>query len=877
MKKFIFYLSVFLSLTVLSCQKEKAGQIEEKPLVFSEVSVDIGQEDYSGSDTKSQISIKAEKLQKAMLFAFQHSNGKIIVNAGVPVIKETDSKNFSWALPLNVQMDIYVIANYGDLDLSGCLTNTSMTKADLEGLTFSCVGTADLKKLELDGYGLPMAGIKKDVTMTAGNTALSLKVKKLFARYDFYFDATAFADAGYTINSLYISASKSNTEVPYFVEGFGQTELSKLKLVDLGTAEDIAQLNYASRDHAVTLYFLENCQGNKTGVDYWYQVAGSGMPGLNLCSYIDLGIKATDAEGNDSNFYYWIYLGDDCKSNFDIRRNEYRTIKMTLRTPDVVPPTQGISIISAESILGAVQPSHCRLYFETTLSESELTLSSSKNDIIASLESFSLTNAKGRTAYPHSGYIDVAVADGHNISEAIDGVVTVGKWNSNTWQVSDQREVSFAAYVPTVSYRLTRMALSSAAISYGGTSTATVYRQKYVDGVATGSEESISAGSFDWSSSATGVATVNASGVVTGVSGGTSTIKAVLKSSASDYAKYENTQATASITVSNVTTYAYTKLVISGDSEVYVGATTGNYSATLYTQAYVNGVATGEATTSDVSGSVTFSSSDTGKATMSGRKATGVAAGTTYISGSYSGTYGTVTTASADRKQLTVKANVVTHRLAVTPASSSVMKGETVSLVATYYTTTNGVEDSGVVVTTDSGTTWTRSSGSSNVSVNNSSTNKGKVTATSYGTAVIKASYMGVEATASVAFSAYQFRLKPATSDGYELGAGYDKTMKVYRYLVRADGTVDGESETLMGNDNFTWISSSAAATVDTAGKVHGVKAGTVAITATMKVGVADYSKFINADGKDSSSIKIVSGSSSWNDDWEDGGEQTLD
>lgn len=439
------------------------------------------------------------------------------------------------------------------------------------------------------------------------------------------------------------------------------------------------------------------------------------------------------------------------------------------------------------------------------------------------------------------------------------------------------KEVTFGN-VDVEKYRIV-ITPSTATIAWNTTQAYTVnrYTDIYRNGslLTTGTTPTaMAASNFTWTSSATGVATVNASGVATGVNGGTSTIKAALKSSVTDYAKYANTEVTSSLTVTNVTSYAYTRLVISGDSEVYVGASTGNYTATLYTQTYVNGVASGAASTSDVSGSVTFSSSDTGKATISGRKATGVAAGTTYISGSYSGTYGTVTTATADRKQLTVKANVITHRLVVTPSAPSAMKGETISLVATYYTTTNGVEDAGVVVTTDSGTSWSRSSGSSNVSVNNSSTNKGKVTATSYGTAVIQASYNGYTGTATVSFSAYVFKLNPATSDGYELGVGYDKTFKVYRYLASGSGSLSGE--TLMGNSNFTWSSNATGrATVGSDGKVHGVANGAVTITATLRSTATDYAKFGNTT--DTCSITVVSGGSTWDDDWEDGGEIGLD
>lgn len=778
MKKFFSFLTLGLLLAAFGCVKEKDSGQPEEPMTMVEVPVDIGEAGYSGADTKSLISIEAERFQKGALFAFDGNTHKVLLYQGSPIVKTTESKTFSWSLPVNVKMNIYIIANYGDLDLSGYLANTSLTESDLQALTFSCTNGTQLKQLEQEGYGLPMAGIKWDVTLTPNNTSLSLKVKKLFARYDFYFNASALIDAGYSVHSLYISASKSNTEVPYFVEGYKQTNVSKLNVVDLGTPEDIEELNYGSASHAITLYFLENCQGDKAGAAHWYDVASANLPGINLCSYIDLGIKATDADGFDSNFFYWIYLGDDCHSNFDVRRNEYRTIKLNLQTPEVVPPTQGIKIIPDYSTLSSTLPNGCRFYFETSLSEAELTARSASDQLNAAISGFSNDNERDVTGYAHSGYVDIIPVSGHDMTAAINSTVTVGKWDSNSWKVSDQHEVNLAgealyitltdnekswswdsygsgsakvAKVSTniaranlsvnsnndsnvsytlattpngdgtydlsmywknsntsnsdrtatitvsgssksgtaqmtqtgkpedvITYRISSMSLSKSTLDFGETSTATVYRQKYVNGVASGSPESVSNSNFNWSSSNTSYATVSG-GTITASSSnqGSSTITATLKSTATDYSNYESSyrSASASVTVSHEPVITY-ELQLSGNSSAMIGS---NIQLTATYVTYTDGVPTAQ---SNVTSSATYTR-QSGSSNVSVNGSGSVSAvnpgGTAVIRASYSGK-------TADHS---VTFNMNSGFEWITANNQSVDEGNTITLE--FWSSTNNV------------------------------------------------------------------------------------------------------------------------------------------------------------------------------------------
>ena len=648
MKKLFYFLTALFSLTVIGCVKED-NVSQEQPMVYINVPVSVGENDDS-PDTKSLVSIDVEDFQKAAIFAFKASDGTILPNPdGDPLVTTTSEKSFTWSLPANVAMNVYVISNYGDLDLSSYFTNKNLKESDLQALKFTCSNQEQLKALEEKGHGLPMAGVSERVVINAQNNTLNLKVKKLFSRYDIYFDKSAFESKGYTINALYISASKSNTEVPYFVEGFQQTDLSKLNLVDLGTPVDIVNLNEGDKAHAVTLYFLENCQGTKSGATKWYEVAGSGMNGLNLCSYIDIGIKATDANGNDANFFYWVYLGTGsgaCVSDFNVKRNEKHTLKLTLKTPDEIPATQGIVFTrkNTTSIYQKVRQgsslnsyANFSLPFETNLSSSETTyeivgfknydtqIGSSvfSNQVIK----FNDNSDYFETKYPNAGTFGFRVRASQN--QVLNNPITVriGKKSGDSWVVYD--ECTVLVYSSSTTYSLEISGETSANVGSTVNLTAKYYT------ITNGEKDSgvDVTNSASWSVS--GVGSVS-KGAVTSSTAGTAQVTATYLGESA----LHNVIFTGSTPPPSTVTWRMKSLSIT-PSSIQVGGSTTSYSAIK--EKYVNGVASGETAAADVTG---WSSSSTSIATVSGGTVTGVAEGKATITVTDSSCESGYTTAS---------------------------------------------------------------------------------------------------------------------------------------------------------------------------------------------------------------------------------------
>jgi uncharacterized protein YjdB len=202
--------------------------------------------------------------------------------------------------------------------------------------------------------------------------------------------------------------------------------------------------------------------------------------------------------------------------------------------------------------------------------------------------------------------------------------------------------------------------ITSITLSPGTASIAAGQTQQFNGTATTNSGQTItndnSAGT--WSSSNTGVATVNASGLATAVGAGTTTITATVQTGAG------SVSGTATLTV---TPAALASITVSPSAPSVTAGQTQQFSATgVYTD-----------NSQQALSSATWTSSNTSVATIDNSGlATAVAAGTTTITATSNGISGTAT--------LTVTAAVPTLvSIAVAPANPSVTAGSTEQFAAT--------------------------------------------------------------------------------------------------------------------------------------------------------------------------------------------------
>ena len=414
---------------------------------FIDVSVSLGQVDESEDGTRSIVDIEVENYQKAALFAFDAKTGELLAytpgsggQTGTAVAIFPEQKSFNWSLPTEKKMDIYAIVNYGDLDLAS-YARPGLKKAELEALRFTSQNPSELKKLETEGYGMPMAGIKEGVFLTSPGDGLEIPVKKLYAKYNLYFDLSRIEQEGWRVQAMHIIVENANTEVPYFVENYRQDDPGKLVEYDRATENDLDEIQKGGSGHAVTLYMLENCQGRKEGAESWKTVYKDlGFEALRNCTYIDLSIKVNRSGGEYQNLGYAIYLGKtDMRSDFDIVRNLFKTVKIVIPGPDDPNPASHFFKFSGTESPTVTPGESIDLYYVTNLAKEDIAVSCDPSSRLRSTEISYEADADGIA----SGFVRFRAAE--NLEEGVTCRVTAGSAAKNA---VDQRTVT--ASWPTV-------------------------------------------------------------------------------------------------------------------------------------------------------------------------------------------------------------------------------------------------------------------------------------------------------------------------------------------------------------------------------------------------------------------------------------------
>ena len=431
---------------------------------YVDVDIFLGREDEPEDGTRSIVDIEVENFQKAALFAFDAQTGTILTYTpgsggqdGEPVVAFPRQKNFSWSLPTGIDMDIYAIVNYGDLDLAS-YARPGLKKAELEALRFTSRNPSELKQLETEGYGMPMAGIKEGVFLTSPGDGLEIPVKKLYAKYNLWFDLSRIEQEGWHVQAMHIIVENANTEVPFFVENFRQDDPAKLVEYDRATEQDLDEIQQGGSGHAVTLYMLENCQGRKEGAESWKTVYKDlGFEALRNCTYIDLSVKVNRAGGEYQNLGYAIYLGKtDMREDFDIVRNLFKTIKIVLPGPDDPNPASHFFKFSGTESPSVMPGESIDLYFVTNLPQEDISASCSPSGRL-SVTSITYTADEDGIA---TGSVRLQAAD--NLQEGATCLVTAGSAAKNA---VDQRTVT-ASWPTTLDVILTEAPVYVAQAGY---------------------------------------------------------------------------------------------------------------------------------------------------------------------------------------------------------------------------------------------------------------------------------------------------------------------------------------------------------------------------------------------------------------------------
>ncbi len=351
MKKFYLFLLASVAILAVGCHHEENTITPESGRRAAKVGVVKlnleNKTDGDTPDTKSVVSTDVEGFKNAYMFAFWKDSQTICLDSeGKPMAIKTNTKSFDWALPVgdNQRFDILAIVNPDAATaatLETYMAKTDLTEANLQSINYVCESPEAMLRMEENG--MPMSGTMSNIYLESADEPIAFTLRRLYSRYDIKINTTKFKEANWVVNATKINAAHGNTVAPYFYTGNGvgvKATEENLATVDSATSEDLSTVNTIGADNKsteyVTLYFLENCQGNPTGTASKWNTVGQDLANeVGLCSYIDFSIEATKPNYGDRNFKYRLYLGNnaDMKSNFDIIRNKYKKISITLDQP----------------------------------------------------------------------------------------------------------------------------------------------------------------------------------------------------------------------------------------------------------------------------------------------------------------------------------------------------------------------------------------------------------------------------------------------------------------------------------------------------------------------------------------------------------------
>lgn len=425
MKRLLFILMI-LAVSLTGCQREQfVGNEDIVPLTqLKSVKVDL-QGTSDNPETKSVIGYEVEGFRCAYLFAFVANPG---ANKGKvytyldgmtvkPVAVYTEAKSFDWDLPVGEvagveqHMDIWALVNPPASlvsTLEGFLENASLKESDLSALMYVCDDVTDM--LEMEDDGMPMSGMMNDIYLETADDPLAFTLKRLYAKYYLKLNVSALLAKGWNVLATNVVAAQTNTEVPYFYTGSGvgfrQTNPAKIKSVDFAQDWEMDEFNAFGSNSAhtsessVSIYLLENCQGDLGPASSWNTVNLLGDEVAN-CSYIKISVLATRGDYLRREFNYRLYPGsqNDMKSNFDIIRNKRRNITISIDSPSDGFTFTNSSTPYLEIGETAVIP------YETTLKEDEFTIESQNPSDIEIIDRtfYDTPNPNPKTSYPNWG------------------------------------------------------------------------------------------------------------------------------------------------------------------------------------------------------------------------------------------------------------------------------------------------------------------------------------------------------------------------------------------------------------------------------------------------------------------------------------------
>lgn len=764
------------------------------------VEVEIGTQSIDlGTGTKSSYlssDAAADVVNNFSLFIFDGS--KLVEEAYSPA-----GTGVSVALASGTTYSIHILANMGDL------RSSIGSMGELNAYTHA------VSMSGIQNNGLPMYG-GQNVQVTGASVVIP--VTRLVARYEFRLDKSAITGGTLSLQSLTVR-NIADTFSP--ASAFKASAAQIASTGDYSSASDVSALNSGS---GVYFYVPENMQGTESGLTkaamklpkseegaYSYSTVDT-----DLCSYIEARCNYND--GSDHGVTYRVMLGENSTSSFNIVRNTKYIV--TLKPsgnplssswwkcePDVTDKTlTSLKITPASQSVEAGRT----ITFTATAYWSDGT-------------STVVTTDPGTNWAVISGsaHVSASPSKGEFIGKAAGPATIQASYGGKNATAS----LTVYSSAPVISYSLSVTAgaygtARNATITQGGSRQFHAYLITSNNGVESHTEVTDAA---IWSSGNTDVATVS-KGSASGVGVGNTLIYAQY-TAPNGYILKDNGSLTVESPSVDVTVSH--RLVVSPESQNVSVGNSASYAATYYTT--TNGVEDEGVDVTAVADWRVISGNSHAHATSTAGEFMGDLGGTATIQASYEG--------EEDTAILNVS-DVISYRLAVSPGNAEVKVGNDVDFTAILYKTTNGIEDSGRIVTDEC--SWSEKTGGYYAMPLSA---KGRFRAVRVGSTEVYATSAGIQAKAALTITAAPEPDKPddvitheiVISPGAESISVGEFACFTATYYTLTNGVRDG-GQNVTAYADWTVRSSSpgyAVAATSTKGQFRGDAAGTATIQAS--------------------------------------------
>ena len=653
--------------------------------------------------------------------------------------------------------------------------------------------------------GLPMYG---DRMLVAESANIRIPVTRLVARYEFRLDKSAVTGGTLTLKSLDVRNIPNifHPAASGFRASSGQIAVSG----DYSSASDVIAVNGGA---GIVFYVPENMQGIESGLSDSRKKLPKNEDGAysytsvdtDCCTYIEA--RCNFNNGSDNGITYRMMLGENNTSSFNISRNtryivtlkptgnplsnrwwkcEPDNVEKALESVEISPSSQTLEVGNTTSFTATA---HWDDGTETVVTNDPETSWTVISGIGYALPTSNKGEFEGRSA----GTATIKVS--YKGMTGIAKLTVKPKTDVYTYQL-----VVFAG-AENSNWKAT--------VSEGESCQYRAFLRTYVNGILNGSLTEEITGQCSWTSDDTSIATVNYSGIATGVSAGTTNIRATYDG----YTDYGVIIVTSTEPIGPTVTHSLE--ITPATQDVLIGDT-ASFTAKYHTCTDGmddGGVDVTEYATWTITGGSPYASATATKGEYKGK-----AAGTATVKAAFSDYDATATLRVED---------AISYSLIVSPDPAEVTVGDDISFIAKLHKTTNGVKDNGTDVT--SSCTWSVSKGDTYASTTSTA---GQIHADAAGTATVCAVHDKASGFATLTVKetddviTYELVVSPESKS---VNVGDNASFTATYYTVTNGVRNNGEDVTT----SATWsvVSGPATATA-TKGQFKATGAGTATIKA---------------------------------------------